>query len=161
MSSITGSGVATLRERRLEILDVRQRVTPGDGDRMKRRSPRAATELVRQRVRRVHRRRFRLGGEPHEELPAPGPHALRLQSRRDPRQRRGRTRHVCHQLASAPFERELDDPVAQLGEGDSRRRRRLRNETRLRHTRKRVGFETDKMFRSPTCENQCARTRSA
>jgi hypothetical protein len=57
---------------------------------MKRRSRRRASQLVRKRIRRVHRRRFGLGREANEELATSSPHALRLKARRNSGERGGR-----------------------------------------------------------------------
>ena len=50
-------------------------------------------------------------------------------------------RNCAISSSSARFEREPHDAIAQLGERDPRRCRRLRNETRLRHAGKRVRLQ--------------------
>src|SRR5215207_3340281 len=67
----------------LEKFRVRQRIASADRDRMKWRASRGTLELLRDRLRSVHRGRLRFCGEAHKKLATSHPHPLRLKPRRD------------------------------------------------------------------------------
>src|SRR5437867_2072339 len=89
-------------ERRLKELEIRERIASAHRYRVKRRSFRRALQLLRDRLRGVHRGRLGFRRKTHEELTPTDPDALRLQSGRYSRKRSGRTSGLRHQRLASP-----------------------------------------------------------
>src|SRR5689334_358703 len=97
-----GERSGPVSEHRRDERRTRQWIAATQQNRVHERMRRCALELLRQHLARIQYRRLRLTREAHEQLPPPGPDALRLNTRRQPGNRSRRKSCTSHHCPPPP-----------------------------------------------------------